>query len=78
MVDGQSIIAQYRGYVKEFGEDTIVVQCVFDKEVEWRIPRAYLRLGPGIIAGPGCVVTEGWHGWVLEFEDGLHGFMPDR
>ncbi len=78
MVEGPAVIGRHRGYVKEYGTDTIVVQSVHDKELEWRIPNMWLRMGPGIIAGPGCSVVEGWHGWVLEFEDGLHGFMPDR
>ena len=71
------IVNRHRGYVKEFGENFIVVGAVHDQDMEWRIPRTYLKMGPGIIWGPGCVVTPGWHGTVLEFDDETHGFMPD-
>ena len=72
------VVDRHRGYVKEYGTNYIVVQCVHDKDREWRIPKTWLRMGPGIIAGPGYTLKEGWHGTVLEFDDGLHGFMPDR
>lgn len=79
-MEGPVVVNRYRGYVKKYGTDSIVVQCVDDIDREWRIPNktSWLRLGVGIIAGPGYTLREGWHGTIMEFEDGLHGFMPDR
>ena len=76
-MEGPVVVNRFRGYVKEYGTDSIVVQCVHDVDLEWRIPNVWLRLGPGIIAGPGYTLIKGWHGTVLEFDDGLHGFQPD-
>lgn len=72
------VVNHYRGRVKNVNHEYIVVQCVHDKEREWRIPKVHTRMGPGIIMGPGYVLGDGWHGWVLEFDDGLHGFQPDQ
>ena len=68
---------RHRAYIKSLDDDTLVAQSTDDIDLEWRIPRRVVPMGEGIIAGPWKVFTLGWHGWVIAFEDGTHGFQPD-